>query len=258
MRGPHHGRGKDRSQDTDPLGCDCRVHAARCRGGVRGRGRDPACPGSGPRPRLHRQAAECARTVGNNLPWIRHDAAPAPETVAGDPVHLAAAVLGSRLYGCAQADAPSTALGHCRLLGRCGVLDRRTGPAAARWCSRRDGGAVPAHAQCAGCALPVGGCRFPGCDGCHRHGAQHGHRPCCLCRNGEIRRLGSPAAQGARAGTDRRARRPSHERRHVRRDGRCRADGGGPGRGDREPPLRSGESDPVAQYESRFLVAGRP
>ena len=50
------------------------------------------------------------------------------------------------------------------------------------------GALSPAHPQRAGRALPVRRCRFPGRDRRHRHGPQHGCRPCRLRRAREVRR----------------------------------------------------------------------
>ena len=78
------------------------------------------------------------------------------------------------------------------------------------------GALSPAHAQRPGRDVPVRRGRLPGRHRRHRHGPQHGSRPCRLRRAGQVRRprLAPPDGAGDRA--DRRPRRPPHERRHLR------------------------------------------
>ena len=114
-------------------------------------------------------------------------------------------------------------------ISRGGILDgrglchRRADPPPA---GRRRGGArraVAAHAQCPGRALPVGRRRLHRRHRRDRHGPEPQRRPRGTSWHTQVRRPEPSDADAGRARADRRPRRPTHERRHVRGDRRRRA-----------------------------------
>ena len=120
------------------------------------------------------------------------------------------------------------------------------------------GALSPAHPQRPGRAVPVGRGRLPGGDRRHRHGAEHGHRPCRLRPADQVRRpLPAPAARH-RDRPDRRPRRAAHDQRHLRHHRRGRHPGRGAGRRGREPPLRPAADGDVAQRRARLPQRARP
>ncbi len=217
---PDHGRGEDQAGAGALLRVHGRGDAARGRRRLPRHRRGAARRRPRARPRVHRPAAACARAP-------RDAAARRPDHARDhrrpDPrrqFHFPAATVEAHLRGREEDHAPAVAHRRRRVLGGRGLRHRRADAPPARRRGRRAGRAEPAHPQRPGGALPVGRRRFPGRHRRHRHGAQPGGRPRGLRGRAQVRRPGAPRPHAGRAGADRRPRRPPHERRHLRGDGR--------------------------------------
>ncbi len=150
-----HRRGEDQAAEPALLGRDRRGDAARSRRRLRRDRRGPAWRRSRARPCLHRSHAQPARPRGDAGARRRDRAADGRAAAAGRARAHAAAAVAAHLRRREEADPAAAPLRSGRVLGRGGLRDRRADPPPAR---RRRGGAgraVPAHAQCAGRALPV-------------------------------------------------------------------------------------------------------
>ena len=126
------------------------------------------------------------------------------------------------------------------LLRRSGLRHRRTDPPPARRGGGGDGLAQPAHPQRPGRPVPVRRGRFSGRHRRHRHGAEHGRRPCRLRRPAQVRRT----AHAAGCTPTRSARSPGRAGRY-RKDGtfgvtgECSGDGRRPRRRSRGSHISS-------------------
>ncbi len=221
-RGPRHGRGEDRPLPSRLLGVHGRGDAPRPPRRVPRRRRDPARRRRGARPCLHGPPAPCARPRRDHAPRRRyHPPGAAPAPLRGR-VREPAALLQAHLYRAEEAHAAAAAQRGRRLLGPGCLRPRRADAAPAgrsRRCPRR---AQPAHAQRPGRHVPGGRGRLSRRHRRHRHGAQHGCRPCRLLEPDQVRRLGAAPPPPGGAGPDRRARRALHGRRQLRRHRRAR------------------------------------
>ena len=194
-----HRRGEDQAAQSALLGVDRRGHAARPRRRLPRRRRNPARRRSRPRPRLHRPHAQCPRPRGDAGAGRGHHAADGGEAAARRPHRQPPAAVDAHLFRREEDHPPAAPLGDRRLLGGGSLRHRRVDPPPAR---RRRGGAgraVPAHAQCAGRALPVRRCRLSGRHRRHRHGPQSRRRSRRLCLRPQVRRLSIPPPQPGRA-----------------------------------------------------------
>ena len=155
---------------------------------VPGGGRDPAVRRPRSRARVHRPAAACARAGGDHVPGGGdHTPAAAAPGAAGGGADAAAAV-AAEPRGAGQADQAAAALGGGRVQRGGGLRHRRADPPASRRVRGGDGAAQPAHAQCAGGAVPGEGGGLPGRDRRDRHGAEHGRGPCGVRAAVQVRR----------------------------------------------------------------------
>ena len=253
-----HRRGEDRPAAPALLGLHRRGDAARPRGRVRRRRRDPALRRPRARPCLHRPAAARARAGPRPCSWARRRwrrwcANSCPHA------HIETRERLSTLSyaGPRQADETAQAQRRRRLLGRERLRHRRVDPPPARRRGGGDGLALAPHPQRPGGAVPVRRGRFPGRHRRDRHGPQHGPRSRRLRGLAQVRRPPHALAQPAGDRPDRRPRRALPPRRHLRGDRRGprhRLRGRRRRRGAR---LRAAPGGRMAQRRARLRFARR-
>ena len=205
-----HRRRKDRSQGAALLCLHRGSHAAGHSGGLPGDRRDPALRRSRARPCLHRPAAACARRRKRPCCWAATPCAASSSTSFPRPGSSPAPRFSDLAYTGAKKltrlPRRSAVVGFSAedVYGIAELIRRQRGGAAVVL------GALSApHPQCAGRALSIGRCGFPGGHRRHRHGPEHGCGPCRLRRARQVRRRAacarcaptrsarSPAAPGA-------------------------------------------------------------